>query len=267
MENRQKPIGIFDSGLGGLTVVKAVRDILPNENIIYLGDTARVPYGNKSKETVERYSLEISHFLVARGAKLIIIACNSSSSLGIDAVRKSIKIPVLGVIGPGARTAARATKNKRIGVIGTRGTIASQSYQHTLEKEKNGYQVFPIATPLFVPLVEEGWSDSDITRQVAQVYLDPMKKEHIDTLILGCTHYPFLKTTIREVLGPEITLVDSAEALATEVKSTLTKLDMANTNKEIGTVEYYTTDTPDGFIETGSRLIDLDLKDTKQTTF
>jgi len=261
------PIGIFDSGLGGLTVVKAVNKLLPNEDIIYLGDTARVPYGNKSQETVQRYSLEIGRFLVQKKVKMIIVACNSASSLGIEAIRREISLPVLGVIGPGARTAVRNSSNMKIGVIGTRGTINSGAYQSALQATSSDVETFAEATPLFVPLVEEGWADSEITRQVADVYLEPLKNNGIDTLILGCTHYPFLKSLISSVMGAGVKLVDSAEALAAEASQTLIDHNMTNENPTSGLLEYYTTDDPKSFIEIGQKLINLDLSNTKQNHF
>jgi len=261
---KNRPIGIFDSGLGGLTVVKAVNRLLPDEDIIYLGDTARFPYGNKSKSTIEKYSLEISEFLIHKGVKMIIIACNTASSLGIEAVRKEYDLPVLGVIGPGARTAIKATKNRKIGVIGTRATINSGSYIKALKLVDPHIEIFSIPTPLLVPLAEEGWNDSDITKKVAEIYLASLREKEIDTLILGCTHYPLIKKMISGILSDNVKLVDSAEALALEAKQTLIEKQMAQADRKPGEIKYYTTDTPESFIETGSRLIDLDLGSAEQ---
>lgn len=259
-----KPIGIFDSGLGGLTVVKAVHKLLPSEDIVYLADTARFPFGNKSKATIEKYSLEISDFLINKNIKILIIACNTASSLGLETVRKKYDLPVLGVIGPGARTAVRATKNKKIGVIGTRATINSRSYNKALELADPDVEVFATPTPLLVSLAEEGWSESDITRQVVQIYLKSLKVDDIDTLILGCTHYPLIKKIIGEIMGDSVCLVDSADALALEARQILTEKKMQKNGGETGTIQYFTTDTPESFIETGSRLIDLDVSQAEQ---
>lgn len=261
------PIGIFDSGLGGLTVLKEVRSLLPSEDLIYLGDTARVPYGNKSQETVEKYSLEISRFLADQGVKMIIIACNSASSLGIDAVRREIDLPLLGVIDPGARTAVKSTRNGKIGVIGTRGTIKSGAYQRALAAANGDLNVSAVPTPLLVPLVEEGWSSNAITKQVLNVYLKPLREKGIDTLILGCTHYPFLKDIISEVMGTGVSLVDSAEALAKETKKTLADNDRYCAPSKTGSLRYFTTDSPEIFINIGGRLTNLDLSNTEQVIF
>jgi glutamate racemase len=198
---------------------------------------------------------------------MIIVACNSASSLGIDAVRREIKLPVLGVIGPGARTALKNTKNKNIGVIGTRATINSGAYQKALKDNGNNLHIFAVPTPLFVPLVEEGWSDSPITKEVAEEYLKDLKLNEIDTLILGCTHYPFLKKVISSVMGADVILVDSADALAGEALQTLQKNGQLNNSGSKGSIQYFTTDSPSIFKETGERLIDLDLSDTKQMIF
>jgi len=262
--NVDSPLGIFDSGLGGLTVVKAIQSYLPNEDLIYIGDTAHFPYGNKSRETIERYSLQNSRYLINEGVKMLIIACNSASALGIDAVRREIDLPVLEVVGPGARTAVKVSGNKRIGVIGTRGTIMSSSYVNALKKTDPAVEVFPVPTPLLVPLAEEGWSDSDITFQVAEIYLKTLKERDIDTLILGCTHYPLIKNIIQKVMGESVALVDSADAIAAEAKEILTNKKIGTDKKTPGTIKYYTTDSPESFKETGTRLIDLNLDNTKQ---
>lgn len=262
--DKDRPIGIFDSGLGGLTVVRAVNRLLPNEDIIYLGDTARFPYGNKSKSTIERYSLEISEFLVQKSVKMIIVACNTASSLGIDAVRREYDLPVLSVIGPGARTAIKATKTRKIGVIGTRATVKSGSYIRALKLVDPDVEIFSFPTPLLVPLAEEGWNSSDITKQVAEIYLAPLKEKGIDTLILGCTHYPLIKSIIAGIMGDKVRLVDSAEALALEAKQVLAEKNLAREDQTAGIIKYYTTDAPESFIETGGRLIDLDLSSSEQ---
>jgi glutamate racemase len=262
--NNVKPIGIFDSGLGGLTVVKAVNCLLPNEDIIYLADTARFPFGNKSKSTIEKYSLEISDFLISKNVKMIIIACNTASSLGIETVRKKFDIPVLGVIGPGARTAEKVTKNHKVGVIGTRATINSGSYIKALKLVNENIEVFSVPTPLLVPLTEEGWSESEITRKVGEIYLTPLKEKGIDTMILGCTHYPLIKGIIAEIMGDHVRLVDSAEALALEAKQILSDKGLQKSVNNPGKISYYTTDAPISFEETGRRLIDLNILGTEQ---
>jgi glutamate racemase len=261
---KNRPVGIFDSGIGGLTVVKAVNRLLPNEDIVYLADTARFPFGNKSKSTIEKYSLEISEFLIHKDVKMIIIACNTASSLGIEAVRKVYDLPVLGVIGPGARTALKISKNRKIGVIGTRATINSGSYIKALKLVDPNVEIFSVPTPLLVPLAEEGWNNSDITKKVAEIYLASLLEKEIDTLILGCTHYPLIKEMIGEILGRRVNLVDSAEALALEARQILIEKQMAREDQRPGKIKYYTTDAPESFIETGSRLIDLDLGSAEQ---
>lgn len=213
-EPSRSPIGIFDSGVGGLTVFREIRKRFPHEDLVYFGDTARVPYGPKSKDTVIRYSIQNVQFLAQLGAKIVVIACNTSSSVALPALEKRFSIPILGVIEPGAIAACRATKNHRIGVIGTEGTIKSDAYRLEILKRAPGYEVLSQPCPLFVPLAEEGWIDHPATWVIAQEYFNHLKGAGIDTLVLGCTHYPILKTTIQRAIGPEVTLVDSAEVVA-----------------------------------------------------
>ncbi len=218
---RNRPIGIFDSGFGGLTVAREIIRGLPGENIVYFGDTARVPYGSKSRKTVTRFSIENTEFLLRFNAKLVVVACNTASSLSLAALKKRFRVPIIGVIKPGARKALSATKNGRIGVIGTRATIASRAYEKEI-KRRNGKAVcFSKSCPLFVPLVEEEWLNDTVTRIVAKKYLASLVRQNIDTLILGCTHYPLLKSVIGEVAGRKVSLVDSAKAVAEEVKGLL----------------------------------------------
>lgn len=241
-----KPIGIFDSGLGGLTVLRALRALMPHENLIYYGDTAHVPYGSKSAQTVTRYSTDIAGFLASKNAKLIVVACNTASSLALDSLRRSVKVPVLGVISPGARMAAEATRNGRVGVIGTEATIKSRAYKNKLKKIKNSLRVYDRPCPLFVPLVEEGWWDSEITSLTAKEYLSPLKTSGIDTLILGCTHYPVLKPLIQRAMGPKVQLVDSAQAVAEQVRRTLSELNLERRDGKGETV-FYASDDPERF--------------------
>src|SRR3989475_8429521 len=205
-----RPIGVFDSGIGGLTVVKALRDLLPNENIFYLGDTARVPYGNKSAETVERYSLELAGMLTRENAKVLVVACNTVSSVSIPKLRANVSVPVIGVIEPGAQAAIATTRNRHVGVIGTRATIRSGAYENALRALNVHAQVSSRACPLLVPLIEEGLLDDKVTDQVIARYLNPMISDGIDTLVLGCTHYPLLTRAIGRSLGDKIQIVDSA---------------------------------------------------------
>jgi glutamate racemase len=253
----QLPIGIFDSGVGGLTVLKAVRERLPNEDVIYLGDTARVPYGTKSPATVERYAVEDASFLIEKGVKLIIVACNTASALAANELRRLIELPLLGVIGPGARAAARATRNQRIGVIGTEATIASGAYERRIREAYGAgeAQLFSQACPLFVPLVEEGETDSDITRAVAEKYLAPLRRQRIDTLVLGCTHYPLLKPVIAETMGAGVMLVDSAEAVAAEVTELLAEKNLLNDQNRAGASRFYVTDAAQRFHRIAERFL------------
>ncbi len=217
--NDPRPVGIFDSGIGGLTVLAELRRRFPEEHFLYLGDTARLPYGTKSPDTVVRYALGAARALVARRIKLLVVACNTASALALGALREALPVPVLGVVEPGARAAAAATSGCHVGVIGTESTIASSAYVRALQALRPDAKVLTRACPLFVPLAEEGWFDHPVTRQVAEAYLADMAAAGIDTLILGCTHYPLLRRAIGAAVGPSVTLVDSATALADEIEA------------------------------------------------
>lgn len=247
---KNKPIGVFDSGIGGLTVYKALKEKLPNEKVIYLGDTARLPYGTKSKETIIKFSDGNALFLLTKSVKLIVVACNSASSYAIPYLQDKFDIPILGVIEPGAEAAVRYSKNK-IGVIGTAATIKSGAYEKSIKEKKPGAEVVSKACPLFVPLVEEGWIDHKVTRLVIEEYLLPLKDRGIDTLVLGCTHYPVLKGVIADVLGTDIMLVDSALTAAEKVFSILKSLGWIGDGKNRGEDEFYVTDFPDRFKKVG----------------
>lgn len=244
------PIGIFDSGVGGLTVMREVRRLLPAENLVYLGDTARVPYGNKSHATVTRYSVEDAQFLLNKGVKMIVVACNTASAFAAAALRETFpEVPLLGMIGPGARAAMAATRNRRIGVIATVGTIGSGAYENRIRTtfaeagDTRPVEILPQACPLFVPLVEEGELNSEITRLVARKYLLGLREAGIDTLVLGCTHYPLLREVIAETMGPEVSLVDSAEAAALETAALLRARGMLNeSGQSAGAETFHVTD-------------------------
>ncbi len=214
---KKQPIGIFDSGVGGLTVFKEIRAKFPFEDIVYFGDTARVPYGPKSRQTVVEYSIQNARFLMQLKAKIIIVACNTSSSVAIPKLKALFSVPIIGVILPGSKSAQECTKNGKIGVIGTEGTIRSKAYEEELKKLDSSFRVFSKACPLFVSLAEEGWSNHEVTKLVAEEYLQSLLKENIDTLVLGCTHYPILKKIIQQVAGNHIHLVDSAIAISKEL--------------------------------------------------
>ncbi|MES2306412.1 MAG: glutamate racemase [Gemmatimonadota bacterium] len=215
------PIGIFDSGIGGLTVARAIHALLPNESTIYLGDTARVPYGPKSPETVRRYSREILAWLVSQGVKAVVVACNTATAHALEELRRISPVPVIGVIEPGARAAARESVGGKVGVIGTAGTIASGAYRRALQQARAGLDVVEQACPLLVPFVEEGWLAHPATRLVAEEYLVPLRARQVDTLVLGCTHYPLLKSLLGDVMGPAVRLIDSADETARELAATL----------------------------------------------
>jgi len=219
--DRNLPIGIFDSGVGGLTVYKALHERLPNERFVYLGDTARVPYGTKSLATVERYAVENSRFLAAHGIKLLVVACNTASALALPAIRAAVKVPVIGVIEPGSRAAVDAAQDANIGVIATEATIQSRAYARAITSMRPTGQVFEKACPLFVPLAEEGWANSDVARNVARDYLSEFTNTSLAALVLGCTHYPILRDVIGETVGSNVTLIDSGAATARDVESLL----------------------------------------------
>jgi glutamate racemase len=254
---RSLPIGIFDSGVGGLTVLRAVRRRLPDESVIYLGDTARVPYGTKSRETIERYAIEDTAFLVDKGVKMIVVACNTASAMSRERLRQEFDLPLLSVLGPGARMAARVTRSDRIGVIATEATIESKAYEHAIEESFGGRkgEIFSRACPLFVPLVEEGETDSQITRLVAEQYLAPLREQKIDTLVLGCTHYPLLKRVISETIGGKVILVDSAEATAEETAQLLEREGLLNQAGDDAIYRFYVTDAATRFHRIAERIL------------
>lgn len=249
--NNQKPIGVFDSGIGGLTVVRALLEKLPNENIVYFGDTARVPYGSKSAQVVREYTQDDTDFLLSKNVKMIVVACNTVSAVALDVVQKKANLPVTGVIIPGAQAALQATKNKRIGVIGTIGTINSNAYKTELKRLNQSLNVFSKACPLFVPLVEEGWLDIKATELIASEYLFPLTTEKIDTLILGCTHYPLLKNVIAKTTKGMVTLIDSGEATAATVESILDEHNIRNTSKQTPNIQFFVSDAPEKFTAVG----------------
>jgi glutamate racemase len=259
-----RPIGIFDSGLGGLTVLSAVREQLPHENIVYFGDTARVPYGSKSKEAVTGYSRQIAAFLLSHDVKMIIIACNTASAYALEALRKSVAVPVVGVIEPGAHFAAGISRTGRIGVIGTEGTIRSSSYTAAIRRCDKRATVIAQACPLFVPLVEEGWLDHPVTRQVAREYLSLFAQHKIDTLVLGCTHYPLLRSVIQKIVGKHVRLVDSAEATARQVSEILARDGCATTRQRAGSYTFYSSDAPQKFQELGERFLGRSMSSVKK---
>jgi len=254
-----KPIGVFDSGIGGLTVVRALRELLPKENIFYLGDTARVPYGNKSAETVERYSLELARMLMAEDAKLIVVACNTVSSVAIPKLRAAVSVPVIGVIEPGAHAAIAMTRNRHVGVIGTRATIRSGAYENALRALNVHVRVSSVACPLLVPLIEEGLLDDKLTDLTIERYLNPMVADGIDTLVLGCTHYPLLTRAIARSLGDKIQIVDSAMNCARAVKDLLDRQSLTTTSTSAGKLDVALTDTADHFLSIARDALQLQL--------
>ncbi len=248
----ERPIGVFDSGVGGLTVLASIAELLPRENLLYLGDTARVPYGTKSAATVTAYSLEIARFFMEREVKAIVVACNTASAMALPHLRESFSVPMVGVVSPGAGAAVRATRNGRVGVIGTEATLASGAYPDAIAAVDGAIEIFTRACPLFVPLAEEGWVDNEITRAVVARYLAPLRDQEIDTLLLGCTHYPLLAPMIRDFLGPQVTVVDSAEATAHALHQALEAEGLLGLSPA-GKATFCVTDVPDRFIQLGSR--------------
>jgi len=259
-----RPVGIFDSGVGGLTVVGKMVEVLPNEDIVYFGDTARVPYGTKSKETVTKFSVENVEFLMEHNVKLVIVACNTASSLSLDFLKRCFRVPIIGVIEPGAREAVSATRNNRIGVIGTHATVSSGAYEKAIKKISPRYSVFTQACPLFVPLVEEGWADKSVTKTIAGTYLKPLKTKRVDTLIMGCTHYPILKDVLENGMGKGVILVDSAREVAREASNILDAGRLLNGSKKKGGQKFFVSDEPNRFIRIGEKFLKKRIKCAKR---
>ena len=255
----RRPIGVFDSGIGGLTVVGALRALLPNESIFYLGDTARVPYGGKSAATVQRYSLEIAQMLLGENAKTVVVACNTASALALSRLEETLPVPVTGVILPGARAALEKTRSGHIGVIGTRATIGSGAYERALRALNPDVHVTARACPLLVPLIEEGWLESPVTDQIIGQYLAPLMEDGIDTLVLGCTHYPLLRNAIARVAGEKIALVDSAQNCALAVRDLLIRENLCAVEKTGGQLQVALTDPPDAFLRVAREALQLDV--------
>ena len=256
MQNSELPIGIFDSGVGGLTVVRQIHKVLPREDLVYLGDTARVPYGTKSPSTVVRFSCEDTQFLLQQNVKAVVVACNTASAWALPTLEKKFKVPIFGVIVPGVCAALETTRNRRIGVIGTSATIRSKAYSSALLARGDGVNVFARACPLLVPLVEEGWTNRHVTAEILRDYLGPIRRHRIDTLILGCTHYPLLKPAIRRIVGRGVTLVDSAESCARDVKVRLDKLGLlCPSRRRGGSIQPFVTDETDRFTDVARRFL------------
>ncbi len=260
------PIGVFDSGVGGLTVAREIMRQLPKERIIYFGDTARVPYGSKSKETIIRYSRQIAHFLESRGVKAIVAACNTASAYALEEIRPELKIPAIGVVKPGAKVAAETTANGRIGVIGTEGTIASQIYTEMIHRHNPDASVMGKACPLFVPLVEEGWLKDPVTIEVARRYLASFQESGIDTLILVCTHYPLLRSMVQEIMGEGVNLVNPAYETAQELKRLLSQHKIPNDGKgdrQMPMYQFYVSDAAEKFKNFANSILPCEIEEAQ----
>ena len=261
------PIGVFDSGVGGLTVAREIMRNLPNEHIVYFGDTARVPYGSKSKDTIIRYSRQIIRFLETQNVKAIVIACNTASALALDTVEKEFDIPIIGVIKSGARVAVDTTVNKRVGVIGTESTINSHMYHKLIQELDPEITVFGKACPLFCPLVEEGWLKDPVTEEVAKRYLDELMKQDIDSLILGCTHYPLLRSLLRGIVGEQVNLVNPAYETAKELERLLISKDLINPGTKAPVKEpyrFFVSDAADKFKNFANSILPYDIEQTQK---
>ena len=259
------PIGVFDSGVGGLTVAREIMRQIPDERIVYFGDTARVPYGSKSPNTIIRYSRQIIRFLRTKNVKAIVVACNTASAFALETIKPELDIPIIGVVKPGAKVAARTTENGKIGVIGTEGTIRSEIYTKTIHRENKDAQVMGRACPLFVPLVEEGWIKDPVTVAVAERYLQPFKESDIDTLILGCTHYPLLRSTVREIMGEGVNLVNPAYETAVELRRLLAEQGIANDGKAQDGEEnyqFFVSDAAEKFMQFANSILPYQVENT-----
>lgn len=266
--DRTAPVGVFDSGVGGLTVAREIMRQIPNERIVYFGDTARVPYGSKSKETIIRYSRQIIRFLRTQDVKAIVIACNTASAYALETVAAESDIPVIGVINAGARTASSVTRNGKIGIIGTLGTVQSGIYKKVIQDIRPELEVTQKACPLFVPLVEEGLLHDSVTDEIASRYLSDLKSKYIDTLVLGCTHYPLLRSTLRRLMGEDVTLVNPAYETAIELKYLLQEHDMLRTEEENGEnaekYQFFVSDLAERFTTFASSILPNEVKTTKK---
>jgi glutamate racemase len=258
------PIGIFDSGIGGLTVAKKIFELLPNESVIYFGDTARYPYGPRSKRIVRNFSFQNTDFLLGKRVKLVVVACNTASAVALDVLIRRYDIPMIGVVEPGARGALKATRNGRIGVIGTVGTINSGAYQKALLRLDPNLTVYASPCPLFASLVEEGYINKQATRLIAHEYLDPLLKKKVDTLVLGCTHYPLLKGVISGVMGRSTELIDSAEETAKEVEGFLKDSLLLRNTKRKASRRFYVSDVPDRFVQVGEKFLRAKISEVKR---
>lgn len=263
--DREAPIGVFDSGVGGLTVAREIMRNLPNERIVYFGDTARVPYGSKSNETILRYSRQIIRFLQTQGVKAIVIACNTASALALDTVEKEFDLPIIGVVKPGAQVAVEATRNNRIGIIGTEATVNSRLYPLLIQKQNPDITVFGKSCPLFVPLVEEGWTKDSITEEVARRYLSELQEKDIDTLILGCTHYPLLRSMIHRIMGESVTLVNPAYETALALGRLLDEQKLRNSGTEEEVLHrFYVSDAAERFERFADSVLPYNVEVTQQ---
>ncbi len=256
-----RPIGVFDSGIGGLTVVAEIMRQLPSEEIVYFGDTARLPYGPKSEKTVTQFAIQDTEFLLKHGVKMVVVACNTASSVAIDELSRRYDLPVIGVIAPGALAAVSSTLAGKVGVIGTEGTISSHAYLREIEKLDRDIEVLEQSCPLFVPLAEEGWTEREVTLVIAHEYLIPLRDAGIDVVVLGCTHYPILKGTIGKVFGPGVRLIDSAEETAGEVAERLAMLDLKRTVESVPAHRFFVSDVPHRFREQAERFLGAALPD------
>lgn len=244
---KAKPIGVFDSGIGGLTVVRQIASTLPNESIVYFGDTARVPYGSKSNDTVIEYALQDAHFLIEKNVKAIVVACNTVSAIALNVLKEKFTVPIIGMITPGSQLALKHSQTKRIGVIGTRATISNHAYLNELKKNDPEVEVFEQACPLFVPLAEEGWTDHEATKLIAEEYLIELRGLNIDTLVLGCTHYPILSKIIQQVIGDKVKLIDSGVASAEIVRQEINRIGLETNSHALGYQDFYVSDIPTTF--------------------
>jgi glutamate racemase len=256
-----RPIGIFDSGIGGLTVVREMLRHAAGESLVYFGDTARVPYGTKSEKVVRAFALQDTRFLLTQNVKMIVVACHTVSSIAMDLLKEAFPVPIVGVVEPGVAAALAATRNGRIGVIGTRATVMSGAYEKNFSRSGGGPAVFTQACPLFVPLVEEGWLDGDVTALVAARYLEPLVRNGIDTLVLGCTHYPLLKPVLQRIMGGGVVLIDSAEETAKSVGAMLTRDGTASGAEDSGDLRFFVSDIPHHFQRVGAQCLGRDLRD------